>query len=268
MLKPRLPASEFEVLPRPPGSESVAFSESEIGKAALESVSDSLLAIRVRCPQENTAASGTGVLVGFAEGTRVGIVATAAHVVEHRDRQPWPEIAVRPERTSDFLPADLLAATGYRQGEQDVALLAVSALPEQATACPMLHQPQREHLILRPGARVAYAGYPFGLSPTGACDVMFARGMVAGVRPREHPDDASFLEYVIDGMVSAGMSGGPVFCPDTGAIAALITRTVTPAHVSGHGWAHAIPADEIVRLWIWTADQIGMEVKGYQPRDQ
>jgi hypothetical protein len=108
------------------------------------------------------------------------------------------------------------------------------------------------------GTDVVCAGYPLVECPSAA---VFVSGMVACSYGRRDREQHTYVKYVIDGMISKGMSGGPVFEPDEGTVVGLVTDAL-PYPQLGHGWSLATPIGVVVHAIQSWIDQVNAARSG------
>jgi len=185
---------------------------------------------------------GAAVYMGMDANSGASAFVTAAHVVCPRLGAPvWPHIGLRPHEGDEWFAA----TSGIYGKHHDVGVLLAKTALEPTQRMRLCINDEEPNELVKEGVHVAYAGYPLD-EPPNLSRLVFARGMIAGHIEREDEETGtSHMLYVIDGMVNAGMSGGPVFIPNTGSLVAVIIETVTSgASGVGHGWGHAIPIQE------------------------
>lgn len=152
---------------------------------------------------------GTGFLVHID-----GIIVTALHVVRNATK-----IEVIPENWPHPVIAKL-----ERKNEDDMALLRIDykGLDEnfKARFAPTKVLPRHKHVLS--GEEVGLAGYAWGMeSKTESVLFVFKRMVSLNIMNPEH---SKGLFYYIDGTIIAGMSGGPIFDFEEGAVAGVLTR--------------------------------------------
>lgn len=222
------------------------FARTEVSEDAKQRVVRATCEVMASCSSEcPPRGSGTGVYIGIFSGYG-RVFATAAHVVApYVGSEPWPCVLVRPSQGDVWLEATVRAFGTF----VDLALVSVNESIDGVSSLPLAYSDEG-YLILPSTTRVAYAGYPIRPESIGVRQLVFAQGMIAGATERADTETGeTYPIYVVDGMVNAGMSGGPVFCPDTGLLAGIMIETVTPSsrHV-GHGWGHAVPVEHVMDM--------------------
>jgi len=211
-----------------------AFTRSVVKTGVIERVRKSMYYV------ETPNGGGTAFVMSSATDNRAYGLATAAHVVRGAEA-----IRVRLEGTDEFLPAEVVTVRPDLKSEPDVAILRLQCsepTPEDRRRPYPSGKDKSELVMLPPGAEVVYGGYPVQPGFDGSHPAMFAHGMVSGYHRIGREDGLRYPIYIIDGMGNPGLSGGPVFCPATGAVLGIILGGRLPRmDHSGHGWVHALP---------------------------
>ena len=165
-----------------------------------------------------------------------GLVATALHVVG-TERAAQPKVRL-------WQHEPVQAKVVATESNLDVAVLRVP-MPE----CQHDHifAAPKDPPILKTGADVAYTGYTFGPRLYGVPVLSTHRGIISSVFPIDFAGERLWF-YHIDGLVNEGLSGSPVYCPETGALVALINKHFGP-HLSlkGTGIGGAVPIAHLIR---------------------
>jgi len=222
------------------------FSSGRDEAAVIANVRPSIYRVQAACPTCGDGGRGTGTCVLANASKREAIIVTAAHVVCSDSGHQLQNVQVRAEGTTEFLPVS--AVHKLPQPGLDLAMLFVRDVQYEPQQMGINHNPEHEVTVLERGLRLFYAGYPQPTEQPLGLELIVASGMIAGYTQVSVPPDWSFTKYVIDGMVTAGMSGGPLFCPVKGRLAGVIVEVVLPGHVTGHGWGYAIPSSYMVPL--------------------
>jgi S1-C subfamily serine protease len=210
----------------------VPFSRSHAEVGAIERVRKSLFLMGASPHAEGEPTRfGTGFLLRSHDAKNCALVVTAAHVVAGQRN-----VQINLDGTVQWLPAKEFVATtaGSDEEHADIAVVRTESVPDGALPAPVMFRQSGKPSILAPGTEVLYGGYPLCAAEDadGRRKSMFARGMISGFVIKQMRNGARYPRYVLDGMVNAGMSGGPVFCPDTGVVAGIITGNYSP---SGYG---------------------------------
>ena len=174
---------------------------------------------------EHGNSSGTGFIV-----TDEGYIITARHVIS---RNKDKEISVLPWKHTSLIEAKLVKESNCL----DIAVLKID-MPE----CEHNHilSIQEYDKTLGTGADIAYTGYSFGKTH-GDLVLSTHRGIISS-RARKTINNTEFILYHIDGLVNPGLSGSPIYCPETGVVAGIITTYIGPQALgSGTGFGGGIP---------------------------
>jgi hypothetical protein len=149
---------------------------------------------------ETPTGTGTGFLCAYNEAKTIAAIATAHHVVEDADKWQQPIRIRAGENNILLLESDRVIWPDKAKATDSAVIIASSAklnilqLPENPI--PLL--PGDKHLKV--GVEVAWLGYP-GIGPQTLC---FFSGKISAWQPTQG-------RYLIDGVATHGVSGGPVF---------------------------------------------------------
>jgi len=190
--------------------------------------------VYVECGQQ----AGTGFVVHPS-----GLIATARHVIA--DRRGRRLIAKLWEHQA--VEAEVVAESS----ELDFALL---RLPMPTCEHKHALQSRRGAPLLKTGADVAYTGFSFGVWLYGVPVLTTHRGIISSLFNVDSGGETLWL-YHIDGLVNEGLSGSPVYCPETGALVGLINKYYGPhlkegrdgQHLRGTGFGGAVPIGYVMQ---------------------
>ena len=146
----------------------------------------------------NSQGSGFFIAVSTEGKTKCAVIATAAHVIGHAFKWSEPIIVTGYKRTVTLMPNQYLAQMNE---SLDLAILEVpwDAVDFPATPLPTTN-PKDE---LPAGYPVAWCGFP---NMANDINCLFSGHISASV--------ASMGDYLVDGVVIHGVSGGPAFICD------------------------------------------------------
>ena len=168
---------------------------------------------------------GTGF---FVESSQV--VVTALHVVEGARR-------IRVAIPKTFLTSDALLLSA--SPKWDIAVLRV-AWPDEIDY-PGLRL-SKDRKLLPVGSEVAYTGYGFGLDESLLGVLSTVRGIVSS-----HVPFGKETLYHLSGLVTQGLSGGPLYLPESGEVVGVVTRHFGPP-AAGMGMGGAVPGSVIADI--------------------
>jgi hypothetical protein len=178
---------------------------------------------------ETPGGHGTGFLCGYNQAKSIVGIATALHVIKHADKWQEPiRLHNKGADTTVLLRESDRVIIPAKQGDSAVIVLLSEPiiqalkLPKE----PIGFISSGKHL--RVGVEVAWLGYP-GIAPETLC---FFSGNISAWQEAD-------AEYLIDGVVINGISGGPVFrrAGDTvdiiGSITAYMPNRLTSGTLPG-----------------------------------
>lgn len=93
------------------------------------------------------------------------------------------------------------------------------------------------------GADIAYTGYSFGPRLYGFPVLSTHRGIISSRIPRKI-NDVEVIFYHIDGLMNEGLSGSPIYGPESGVVAGIINKYYgTQLGLMGTGIGGAVPIE-------------------------
>jgi hypothetical protein len=152
--------------------------------------------VRVECPDS----SGSGFLAA-TKGTgkdKIAVIVTASHVVEHAFDWAEPIKISGAQNTTTLFPGEF---KGTGNGQLDIATI---ELPWKSLDLPPSSLSIADSSALLPaGCPVAWCGYPNIIEGRNC---LFAGHVSASIAERG--------DYIVDGVIIHGISGGPAFVYD------------------------------------------------------
>lgn len=181
--------------------------------------------VMIEAGNDRTLHFGTGFFLDSPE-----VVITAMHVIDGARR-------IRVALPGSFVTSDaLLIGTVPRW---DIAALKVD-WPEEMDFPGLRLAPEKGDLPV--GTEIAYTGYGFGIDKEFAKVLTTYRGIISG-----HVPYGGDYFYHLSGFVSSGLSGCPLYLPQTGEVVGVVTRQFGPDGL-GIGFGGAVPAAVLRRL--------------------
>jgi S1-C subfamily serine protease len=150
------------------------------------------------------------------------VIVTAYHIIEgaRKIQVSVPDV---------FLASDALVLAV--SPEWDIAVLQVS-WPEEMDFPGLRLAPGDEHL--QPGVAVAYTGFGFGTNNAFRKILATYQGIISSTVPY---NGGKF--YYLSSMVNQGLSGCPLYLPESGAVVGVVTRQYGPKGL-GVGFGGAV----------------------------
>jgi len=166
-----------------------------------------------------------------------GLVATARHVIaDERGRKIMATL-------SEHQPVE--AEVVAESSKLDFAML---RLPMPTCEHEHALESGRGAPLLKTGADVAYSGFSFGVLLHGVPVPTTHRGIISSLFQVDSGGETLWL-YHIDGLVNEGLSGSPVYCPETGALVGLINKYYggPRTRLRGMGFGGAVPIGYVMQ---------------------
>ena len=201
-------------------------------------------------------------IVGTAIRTGTGKLVTCLHVVDDIIQQNSRGYALVSRTLAEntishtacaFGSALKYVRPGQRKGDAGVDLAVIPFVPRD----------RHGHIIDTPsiawgdstklgvGDRVLIGGYPYGsdlfkITQTnrGVVQPSFFDGIVSAIVPAQNEGETRLLQ--LSTPAAGGMSGGAVFCPETGEAYGMITSSIQDLNGALHPVTYAIPSEVIL----------------------
>ncbi len=152
----------------------------------------------VKLEMPDSAGSGFYIAYRTEKKAKFAVIATAAHVIEHAFK--WAE----PIRLTGHKSTTMLMPGQYEMQASDGLDLAIIEIPWEAMDFPSHPLPTANPKeVLPTGSQIAWCGFP---NIVEGMNCLFSGHISANV--------ASNGDYLIDGVVIHGVSGGPAFVYD------------------------------------------------------
>lgn len=151
--------------------------------------------------------AGTGFLLAASKSRNLVCVGTAAHMVDYADEYDFPIILKKDDTEIKLSAADRLI---LRAEDSDAAVV-IFERPEGSEFMDRLSQTAlhviKQENYFAAGTEVGWVGYP----EVGDGELSFFAGYISRYSKQRK-------EYLVDGVIPGGCSGGPVFCIDGGQV--------------------------------------------------